>query len=223
MDALEAYKNLLRELDKYESPSFSIKDFNYFFNDAISSYLTDNYGDFDVIQKDLDDIGVLIVYGNVLTSPLFPLPVDYRHCLGVKASITFIEDTLDNAKGDIVIIYPKRMQTNRKGYMNRNAYQEESTTYPTYQLDSTQIYIRAGDSVEITSVEIDYIKNPEEVFLNPDRTVDYTDPVNNTPLQFPKYVCLEIIKVCRDNILENIESGRYQTVTNENQLTKMKE
>ena len=39
MNALDAYRDVLRELDKYESPTFTINDFNYFYNKAISQFV----------------------------------------------------------------------------------------------------------------------------------------------------------------------------------------
>jgi len=214
----DAYKNLLRELDKYESPTFSVKDFNYFFNVAISEYITGNYSDFDVIQKDLDDIKDLVEYGTLLTfnGVSAPLPTDYRHCLGIEATIEFIEDTIDYGAGDTLKIHPQRMQTNRKGYADENAYQQPSYLYPTYMMSGNSVLIRAGESVTITTGTIDYIINPDVVALDPTGIVE-------SELQFSEYVCLEIIKVCRQIFLENIESPRYRTSLQENELNKIKE
>jgi len=219
MTILEVYKNLLRELDKFESPTFTVKDFNYFYNVAISRYITDNYGDFDVIQKDLDDIKALVIFDKVLDpvldKPQADLPQDYRHCLSVKADLEFTSETLDNGIGDTLNTFPKRLPTNRKGYVEENAYQEPSPNYPMYQIDNSLIHILVNSNVTINEVSMDYIKTPATVTL----------VVGETPVdsEFSEYVEYEIIKVCRQIFLENIESPRYQSTINEHQLTKNKE
>ena len=225
MDALDTYKAELKELDKFESPTFTVSDFNYFFNVGISKYITDNYGDFDVLQKDLDDISALLVFNHALTFSANKalLPSDYRHSLGLELKLKFTNDTIDYSIGDEITVYPKRLKTNRKGYTAENAYQQPSHEYATYQVDSEQIIIYIGTNVEIVSGTMDYIKIPDKVYLNPDRSADYTDPVNNTPIQFPDYVTFEIIKQCRLSFLENIESPRYNSSLQDIQLDKMKE
>ena len=225
MTALDAYRNLLRELDKFESPTFTVGDFNYFYNAATSQYITDNYGEFDVFQKDLDDIRAIVKYGEPLefTGESAPLPSDYRHLLSLEVDGKITEELRDYSPNDIVKLYPKRLETNRKGYVADNAYQNASVHYPAYQIDGTSIYVYAGNGVELTGGKADYIKVPATVYLNPDKNVDLNDPVNNSVLQFPDYVNLEIIKLCRQIFLENIQSPRWQTSMQENQLSKIKE
>ena len=225
MTALDAYRNLLRELDKFESPTFTVGDFNYFYNSATSRYITDNYGEFDVFQKDLDDIRAIVTYGEPLefNGETAPLPSDYRHLLSLEVEGNVTEELRDYSKGDKVKLYPKRLETNRKGYVADNAYQNASVHYPAYQIDGKNIYVYAGNGVELGDGKLDYIKIPETVYLNPDKNVDLNDPVNNSILQFPDYVNLEIIKLCRQIFLENIQSPRWQTSMQENQLSKIKE
>lgn len=225
MKASDAYSNLLRELDKFESPTFTIGDFNYFYNVAISKYLTDNYGDFDVLQKDLDDIKGLLKYDESLdfVETLALLPDGYRHILNLELKLKFVKDIGDYVIDDIINVFPKRLATNRKGYTADNAYQQPSPYYTTYQLDGTHIHAYIGSEVIIENGKMDYIENPITMFLNPDRTVDYTIEVNNTTLQFPDYVNYEIITACRLIVLENIESQRYQSSLQDVQLEKSKQ
>jgi len=225
MDALSVYQALLRELDKFESPTFTVAYFNYFIYVTISKYITDNSGDFDVLQKDLDDISALLVYYSPLTftDATAPLPQDYRHSLGLELTLNFIADTNDYKTGDVITVYPKRLKTNRRGYTADNAYQKPSHDSPTYQLDSSNVYVRVGDDVTVDGGKMDYIKIPDTMYLNPDRSSDYTRDINNTPAQFSDYVMYEIIKQCRIIFLENIESPRYNSSLQNVQLDKMKE
>lgn len=223
MEVLDIYRNLLRELDKFESPTFTVKDFNYFYNLAISRYITENYGNFDVIQKDLDDIRALIVFNRTLTIdatddiPKASLPAKYRHCLSVKATLKFTENTLDNNKDDSIVVYPKRLITNRKGYVEKNAYQEPSSDYTMYQIDDKDIHILTDSKVSLSSLSMDFIENPTEIDLADDGSS------GNDASQFSEYVDYEIIKICRMIFLENIESPRYQTSLNDSQINKIQE
>jgi hypothetical protein len=41
--ALDAYRAIRRELDKTASPSFTVLDFNYFYNVSVVDYVSENY------------------------------------------------------------------------------------------------------------------------------------------------------------------------------------
>jgi hypothetical protein len=219
--ALDAYKALLRELDKFESPSFTVGDFNYFFNSAIEEYISNNYSEFDVSQKSLDDISEIVNIGEAIsfTNGVASLPEKYRHILYLEVTLKFISDVDGYAIDDtLVVTNPKRMRTNRKGFSLKNAYQEPSYSEVKFQIAKGNLNVLCGSDAEVISGKIDYIENPETVYLNPDKASNYNDPANNTPLQFPANVVLEIVKHCRKMFLENIESQRYQTSLQEQAL-----
>ena len=224
MDAFNTYKNVLRELDKWEAPTFTIRNFNYFFPSSIREYITENYVEFDVVQKDLDDLRAILVLDHSLAfvDNKAPLPDEYQHMLHLEVSLKVTEETKDYDADEIVTAFPKRLKTGRKGYVQKNAYQQQSVNYSHYQIDKDSLYVYSGTS-EVQSGKMDYLQIPEDVYLNPDKTVDYTDPLNNTVLQFPDHVIFEIIKKCRQIFLENIESPRYSSTLQENQLRKQEQ
>lgn len=220
MRASDIYKGLLKELDKFESASFSISDFNYFINSVIDEYVTDNYAKLDVIQKDLDDIQVLIKNQAFTQSgTTLVLPGDYRHILGVEVVVQFIKNDRENKTGNTIILYPSRFRTNKKGYDNNNAYHQPSYKRPFYQIKGSRLELLLGDKVTPTSIDLEYIKKPAKVYLNPQiSTANMESEADNTTLEFPDYVCMEIIKHCKRVFLENIESGRYQSTLQEQKL-----
>lgn len=220
MKALQAYRNLLRELDKFESPSFTVQDFNYFFNSAVSEYITVNYQSFDVRQKELDDIRAIVNIGVNAGSynAGFSLPEKYRHLLHLETVLRVTANFSYYVVDQQIKVYPQRMHTNAKGFAEQNAYQRGSIEEPYYQITKGKLLVFAGSNVEIVLGAMDYIEEPAQVYLNPDKSADFNQEVNNTTLQFPDYVINEIILHCRRIFLENVESPRYGTTLRETQI-----
>ena len=222
VDALDAYRNWLRELDKFESPTAQLLDFNYWWNSATDEYIANNYATFDVNQKTLDDISEILVLDEELTfvTNEVDLPEKYRHILGLETELKFLEALDGNAVDSTVIVNPKRLKTNQKGFRINNAYQQPSYKESYFQIAKGKLKILCGSKNEATTGKIDYLEIPETVYLNPDKSVDFNDPLNNTLLQFPSHVNFEIVKHCRKIFLENIESPRYQTSLQEQALRR---
>lgn len=219
-NALEAYRALLIELDKYESPTFTVGDFNHFYNSAIDEYIVKNYIDFDLTQKSLDDIRVLLETQDLtFTDNKVDLEEDYRHVITLESVLEFSEDVRGYKKGDKITTYPKRLKTNQKGFRSKNAYLQPSYFEPYFQITGSQLTILAGDSVSGVSGKLEYIKNADTVYLNPDKSADFSKSENNSLLEFPLHVNYEILKICRRMFLENIESPRYQTNLYESKMT----
>lgn len=225
MTALDAYRSTLKELDKHESPTFSVDDFNWFYGEATDEYLSKNYGDGDVYQKNLDDISVVVKDDITLAQDggdptLFAKPDDYRHLLYLnvraKALITFRRWTI-NQQEDFVI---RRQRSNRRGYQEENAYGQPSEDYPQYRISNEKIKILIGSKFQPVSARLMYICKAAIVYLNPDSGADFSNQANNSVLQFPDYVNKEIIRWCSRIFLENIESPRYQTALSERALRK---
>ena len=214
--AQDAYVMLLRELDKYESPSFRVSDFQYFFNSGINEYISNHLTDADVLQKDSDDIDSFITWNESLTQDntdksKFTLPSLYRHVWSVKVTVKWLVAWGKYKVDDEITIYPKRRRSTREGFQEKNAYHKPDTEYPTYKIEGGFIYILAGDKVEPLTVRLDYIPQPTDIGLT-------EDLVTNDDIPFPDYVLREIVKLTRRIFLENIESGRYSSTLQEEQL-----
>lgn len=59
MTARQVYEGVLVELNKVNSPSLLLEDFNYLFNKAIYQYINKKYNIYDINQQVTDDIRVL--------------------------------------------------------------------------------------------------------------------------------------------------------------------
>jgi hypothetical protein len=85
------------------------------------------------------------------------------------------------------------------------------------------LYVLVGDDATVQTGKMDYLLTPEIVYLNPDKTSDFTLEENNSTLQFPDTVVRNIIKNCKRIFLENIESQRYASAVQEEAIRKQNE
>lgn len=222
MTALDAHRDVLKELDKFESPTFEIKDFNYFFNKAVSEYVNDNYKQFDIVQKDIDDIRTALSLNTPLEMSnlgLVTLPADYRHILGARIRVKFSKNLGRYKTNEIIDFFPERMKSGQKGFRQRNAFGRPNFKRYYYELGPTTfqlLYDPASVSIPTgTNLYMDYVRMMPEVYLNPNTASDYNNPTNNSILFFSvgstrTHVYYEIVNVCRKIFLENIESIRAQ-------------
>lgn len=217
MRALDAYRDLKRELDKNESPTFTRRDFNYFFNSAIDGYVAKNYAQFPLIQKSLDDIRAIVKYNQTLTfaGSIAEIPADYRHVLNLRASVKFLVNQGRFKKDTIKDIYPERQKSGQEGFNQNNAFHRPSWKIPYFDLAGNSLRLILGSEVSVQGVYLDYIKVPATVFLTPVEDADLSVEVNNTTIEFPVHVCHELVLECKRIVLENIESPRYQSTLQE--------
>jgi hypothetical protein len=229
MKALDAYRDILKELDKYESPTFTIRDFNYFFPKAISRYVDANYRRKDIFQKDDDDLGFCIKLNHPLqmnSSGVIALPNDYRHMLSNKVKVKFSKDFARYKKDAIVEFYPERMKSGQKGFRNRNAFGKPNGKRYYFELEN-KVYNLLFDATVVSlpaenNLFVDYIKDIPDPYLNPNKASDYNNVANNSLLPFAPqaeirtHVYYEIINHCRELFLENIESQRSPEAARQN-------
>lgn len=221
MKALDAYRDVLKELDKYESPTFSVRDFNYFYPKAVSKYIDVNYRQLDVVMKDTQDISSMITNNHPLTfsvAGLVDVPEDFRHLLALKIKVRFKVNIGKYRAGMSYEFWPERMKSGGKGFRFRSAYGRPNYRRYYYEISDSGLQI-LFDSTKVEFVItspnawLDYVNQPAEVYLNPASNADYNDAAQNTTLSFNpgtirNYIYFEVINLCRAMFLENIESPR---------------
>lgn len=231
MTPLDAYRDILRELDKYESPTFTPNDFNYFYNKAISQYIDSNYLRIDLIVKDSEDLASLIRPNHGLTidsNGVMVMPSDFRHLLNLKINVRFKQNIGRYKKysaSDSSTIYefwPERMKSGQKGFRNRSAYGKpnfrrfyyEIYSEPSSSVQNTKVKIlfdsSVVDVVSVGSTEnafVDYIKQPVPVSLISPSVYSPSYLEFNTG-ETRNNIYYQVANVCRSLFLENIESAR---------------
>jgi hypothetical protein len=227
MRMLETYRALQREMDKYESPVVTIKDFVYFWNNSI-----DEFSDIkhvkgaDSLQADHDDIKSLlsdptdISFGSGSTATL---PDLYRNFMDLKVTLKLSKAKGKYLKDGLIVTHPSKDRSARTGYIEENAYQTAKLKRCWYSIHKNTITLDIDPDTTIQSAVLRFYEKPTVMNLSSTyadmSAEDQALEVNNTTQQFPDHTVKKIIKVCRRIMLENIESGRYNTILNENNLT----
>lgn len=220
MKALDAFIAVQHEMDKFASPSFEVVQFNHFFNSGLQEYLTENYGRYDVIQKDVDDIRTIVKSDTLaVSSGKATLPNDYRHALKVKINGTFNKKVGRYPNGTTILISKvERALSGEEGYRAVNHYLKPSHRSAYFSMEGGFLIPDAGPDVNISSVVLQYVNVPPTIYLSPNDGDDLNVEQNNTTLPFPLHVNYELIKKCARIFLENIESTRYPMKLQEQQF-----
>ena len=218
MTARQIYEQLLIELDKVQAPTLLLNDFNYFINKGIIQYVNKKYNMYEMNQQLTDDLRVLKRNVNVNLinrndQLIFEIPDDYLHLLNC---ICTFEIANKCGGSSIYKTSAVRLTSDISAQISNNYYNKPSYKRPFWQikydpnLDESILDIQCGtDDINLTVVNIDYLKTPEQIDLTPEQ-IDTILDFSQT-LEFQDYVCYEIINELVKLVLENISSPRLQT------------
>ena len=243
MTVRQAYEYLLIEKRKVKAPSFHLEEFNYILNKSIQEYSNLRYNMFAANQQLSDDLAVLsvdtkaVITGSTVSfnggAPVpissgtkygsdyikLPLPANYWHSLGVHVTSKNTKTIGCAQSGTTVNRVSKRLTANTANGIINNAYLSPGYNRPYHSfIDGTSIngsdlmvFIGSTSLGVVESVTIDYLKSPKKEEL----TIIQRDLPNDTSdiLEFPDYVCAEIIKVGMKLLLENFSDPRLSTFT----------
>lgn len=230
MTARKLYEAGLIELNKVHAPSLLLVDYNYFINKAIQQYANLVYTRLEVNQQSADDIRALKKHAELelnTTDGYMPhyiatLPDDYMHVANCIVKYTAGENVKCKSPGDTMAYPARRMSPDLLANITNNAYLKPDYKRPYYCIfdDSVEkdsekrpkqleIYNGKGIDNYTPSVYIDYIKTPEKVNLTFD-DIDGDDDKSQV-LEFPDYVCYEIVNIFVRLVMENASDPRLQT------------
>lgn len=223
MTTRELYRNTLIELNKEEAVALYLEDFLYFANKAISEYTNIRYGMKGITQQIDDDLRVLrsepeeIIAGE--TDNLKNLTKGYRHLLNCIVTITSEARVLgcEHVVGEAVQYAAKRLTSDRKAAILNNVYLEPKFYRPYYDIIGNTLEIETGKEGKyvVDKVEIEYLTDPVELVLTGDHLTEEDD--QSPEIQFPLYVCLEIIKTIVKLVLEQGSDQRLMSHQSINQ------
>lgn len=231
MTARELYEFALTEVNKLHAPSLMLEDYNYFINKAVQQYINLIYNKFDINQQANDDLRVLTsteIYEEIDNNSIL-LPNDYVHLLNC---IVTVHRENDRCTGRSYTSAAKRLTSDTYAGTLNNYYLKPSVKRPYYMLkagypaqtlsldnkkhaNSTdantiipELKIECGEGV-VTKISIDYVRAPRYIELTYDQI--YSDTDNSQVLEFPDYVCFEIINIFTKLLMENASDPRLQT------------
>ena len=236
MTARQIYEYILIEINKVETTTLLLDDFNYLINKAIYQFANKTYNVYDINQQTTDKLRVLKAPTVELTPTIVTsgssnlygdfyeveLPVNYFHILNCICEFLPSVDHGCSKKGEPTYASAKRLTADMWPQVITNAYNKPTYKRPYYFINNTleslenspapvRIEIRSGKSniFKLNKVFIDYLKVPRHILL----TTDQIDMVEDTSqkMEFPDYVCYEIINELAKLILEQSSDPRLQS------------
>jgi len=180
MNSLQVYQRCVIDLDKYDTPTFEIVDFNRYSERALYEYINEKYKEFEVTQKRTDDLRQFVIFNTFpnINNEYITLPSDYLRLLSVWYRIT----DYDCGQDRWVIV--QKTTADKLGYSENNYYWRPSLRNPQYQIIQDRLYFRVGtdNASAITDVRLEYIGIPQLYYINENdltfTTPPYTDEVD---------------------------------------------
>lgn len=232
----QLYEFALIEVNKLNAPSLLLEDYNYFINKAVQQYMNMVYNRYDINQQSNDDLRALTTsrkYTNVQNNSV-KLPMDYVHLLNCIVTIDADVNNRDCVKSQVKKeMAAKRLTSDRYAGILNNYYLKPSARRPYYMLKSadsrleiplttdgdrvsnaSNIYdsileIKCGSGNNVSEITIDYVRAPQEIKLTDADIYSITDTTQD--LEFPDYVCFEIVNIFTKLLMENAGDPRLQT------------
>lgn len=212
-----AVKIKLDKTSSLELPSFEPEEIDFWLNDTIELFIKQRIDGFNTsrtgfeeTQKRIDDLRSLVVsyhnLGSANANVYYPnstcwtLPTNYFRYLGDSVTIN-TGTTISTVQSSTVTADDLSVKL-RDPFSEHNLHHQ--TANPLRMLrDDELIYISDGNYT-ITNCYLTYIKKPVKVDISAGTTSD-----------LPESVHQEIVDLTVKRMLENIESPRYATFTNE--------
>lgn len=236
MTERELYDAILIECNKVEAPTLLLEDYVYFANKGVQQYINQVYNRFDMDQQSSDDLrwlqnstalniskDTINNFPIPLENELFrvSLPSDYFHILNCIVHFKKVGNKKRKCGKDLVEEYSslcRRLTADQYPDIIKNYYFKPSYKNPYYYINNvsgdespSKMEIRCGDTklYEPDVVYMDYLRKPKQINLTWDEiqnTIDTTEE-----LEFPDYVCYEILNEIVKLILENSSDPRLST------------
>lgn len=223
MDISTFHLNIKIKLDKTSSlslPSFEPEELDFWINDAIDTFVKQRSDGLNIRktgveenQRRIDDLRTIILSGvSLKTTPLntnsyyenntcFTLPSNYFRYLGDQAEIN-VNGTVSRVGSITTNADTLNIEQIEDPYSKH--YLHHQTAKPIRMLRDDEILYISDGTYSITDCYLTYIRKPAEV-----------DLTSNVTCDLPESVHSEIVNIAVKKILENIESQRYMTFSNE--------
>ncbi len=229
MTARDLYAGILRELDRYQSPSFEPHEFNYFLPKAVNQVILDAYRLYKETSKSSD---VLRFYSETISKnlnpklvdriDLVPIDISHRYLISVKAIFKVTTDNCSRKQGYLLEFYLNETEEKRLRDLFRNHYLipnlEEERAY--WLIEGKELKIIYASNIknhadwQISKVDYVAVVDPDlSAFLLPSNFNTASLPAINVP----KKLIQLFINTTVEMFLENTLNPRLQTHTTINQ------
>lgn len=218
----EAFEREINMLDNdLEKPAST--DTEYWVNSGILKFIKTRFTGtnykglgFEQTQKRIDDLRTLVVNVNLFVDGHAELPSNYLYLVGNRVGI--LPNDPDNKcwakdeNGNAIIKYtdPLEATIETLDRMLENSLSEHNLKYcsakPIKLQIGNQIQFYTDNNYYVSNYSLTYIKKPAKYSLS-SPFAEYTD--------LPDEVLVECIKLAAQMFIENKQSQRYNTITNE--------
>lgn len=207
MTTLELFENVLVEINKEGAPSLLLNDFNYFMMKGIYQKINKDYNLYDMNQQLVDSLISLRVMTELpLTNNKTTIPSDYMHILRCGVNFNNGGPCLNGIKRAAI-----RLLSDQRDQLESNYYMKPSIKRPYFilsnPLDNLELIILSGSTLA-DSVSIDYLRKPK-IYSITEEQIEGTEQTQT--LEFPEYVCFEIINEITKLVLDNNSDPRLQS------------
>lgn len=233
--AADMYVATLEGLKKANTSGVTIEEWNIRINNAQLHVIRNKYGAaVEANQKRIDDLTEITVYDELInnstpgTAGSETMPVQmfvssfpyYLYMLDVHFTIQCVKDPLfDDAVKTNVPATP--VISDNHGQYSLDPYKQAKVSNPLYRMiasgtDQRRIkpYLGKDSKSWVKSSLIDYLRYPKEIYVNPDGS-----NTGNKNCELHIDVRTEVVDLCIRELLEAIQSQRFQTNTVRNQET----
>lgn len=219
MTVKEFYEYVLIECNKVGTATIYLEDFNFFLNKAIQEFVNKRYSVMEESMQVTDDIQILVKSlkhiptstNNFLDINTIP-NLNYLHLLSCFVTLEVIKQYKGNKVGDIIRSAAKRLTADKEAGIVGNAFLKPrfNRTYYSLRGDVAKVYWGTlSEFFKLKEVDVVYLRRPVVVELTAvqrDADIDIS-----TKIEFPDYVCNEILKMVTMYLLENNSDPRMQT------------
>jgi len=152
---------------------------------------------------------------------LLRLEYDYRHLLNciIEVKLHSYAFGCEQKPNSVKSYSAKRMTSDRKAAILNNVYLEPTFYRPYYDIVGDNLELLVGDDdkdkFNVKSVKIEYLKNPRELKLLNEQLLIPED--TSDELEFPEYVCVEILNAVVMLVMEQAGEPRLATNMQVNQ------
>jgi len=223
--ALDMYTNLGQLLNKVRTQSVTVPEFNRLINISQMNVVTNKYlAAVQLNQKRIDDLVDITVQNEVINntganvpqSELFLIKSEvltvpwYLHMLTVLVKLQYVNNECHTGVSEW--LETKVMVSDFRADVSLDPFRKSKDNRLYYRIDKNAAnkYVRvfAGGSSYGTQVMVDYLRYPITINLDPNGNT-----ANDVNCELPVEVRQEIVYDCLRELLEDIESPRFNTNT----------
>lgn len=216
-----AFDQGLQKVGSYAYDNFLADEVDFWLNRAQERFIKDRvFVSSDVkqlgfagSQKRLDDIREIVSINYIddtaatpgTESQEYDLPVDYLYLINLRARIYKNRCAPADTSGSIFTV-PVRLVNNVEVYfLQQDPFSRSQIDTPLATLSENDITVyQSNESFILEGISLDYIRMPQEIDLQLNQTSELADHTHQ-----------EIVDMAVKNVLETIESPRYQSSANE--------